>query len=374
MGLFLGLFLASILPLLVLGIIHKTDFYQTGQFRLILVSLCWGIFAYLLASWANSALQTFGKIDRETVNRFIAPVLEEILKGMILLYLIRLSKFTYSIDGALYGFAAGIGFAIFENFEFILNNPSMAIPIAVGRVLSADMVHASSSAIIGITAWIFFLRRNWWRWLVLAFGLSLGIGQHMFFNIAVDSAVSPLIAIGTVILGIVIVFVSIQQGKRQARKWIKEKLGLDDRITRGEVAMVDRIANPDEFLLPVLERFGPKTASQVEKLLYLQARLGIKRKTLDSFKNNISLRDAMQTEVNKINVEIDEVRHAIGIYPMLFVRRLFTDEIAPVWDRMQAKIQERSVANGDQKGGGVWSSLEEHLEPSTDAERPKESV
>lgn len=374
MGLFLGLFLASILPLLVLGIIHKTDFYQTGQFRLILVSLCWGIFAYLLASWANSALQTFGKIDRETVNRFIAPVLEEILKGMILLYLIRLSKFTYSIDGALYGFAAGIGFAIFENFEFILNNPSMAIPIAVGRVLSADMVHASSSAIIGITAWIFFLRRNWWRWLVLAFGLSLGIGQHMFFNIAVDSAVSPLIAIGTVILGIVIVFVSIQQGKRQARKWIKEKLGLDDRITRGEVAMVDRIANPDEFLLPVLERFGPKTASQVEKLLYLQARLGIKRKTLDSFKNNISLRDAMQTEVNKINVEIDEVRHAIGIYPMLFVRRLFTDEIASVWDRMQAKIQERSVANGDQKGGGVWSSLEERLEPSTDAERPKESV
>ena len=374
MGLFLGLFLASILPLLVLGIIHKTDFYQTGQFRLILVSLCWGIFAYLLASWANSALQTFGKIDRETVNRFIAPVLEEILKGMILLYLIRLSKFTYSIDGALYGFAAGIGFAIFENFEFILNNPSMAIPIAVGRVLSADMVHASSSAIIGITAWIFFLRRNWWRWLVLAFGLSLGIGQHMFFNIVVDSAVSPLIAIGTVILGIVIVFVSIQQGKRQARKWIKEKLGLDDRITRGEVAMVDRIANPDEFLLPVLERFGPKTASQVEKLLYLQARLGIKRKTLDSFKNNISLRDAMQTEVNKINVEIDEVRHAIGIYPMLFVRRLFTDEIASVWDRMQAKIQERSVANGDQKGGGVWSSLEERLEPSTDAERPKESV
>jgi len=45
----------------------------------------------------------------------------------------------------------------------------------------------------------------------------------------------------------------------------------------------------------------------------------------------------------------------------LFVRGLFTEEMVSVWERMQAKIQERSAETGGQKGGGLWSSLDDRI-------------
>jgi RsiW-degrading membrane proteinase PrsW (M82 family) len=158
MGLIFGLILAFFFPLLFLGIIRKSDFYQIGQFHLILASLGWGVFAFLFASLTNTTIEISGMIDPETIEHFIAPVLEEVLKGLILLYFIRLPKFTYSVDGALYGFATGIGFAIFENFEYAVNDPS--IPSVILRIFSANLVHASSTAIIGIALGVFHLGRT----------------------------------------------------------------------------------------------------------------------------------------------------------------------------------------------------------------------
>jgi RsiW-degrading membrane proteinase PrsW (M82 family) len=372
MGLTLGLILAIIFPLLFLGMIRRLDLYQTNQFHLIWLSLGWGIVAYCLAALTNITLDISWSVDRGTINNFIAPILEELLKAVILLYIIRLPQFTYSVDGAIYGCAAGVGFAIAENFEYIIfNDPKVAILVALQRVLSANLVHASSSALAGIALGAFFLRRNWTRWMVLAFGLVMAIGQHMIFNIMISSPFSPLIAFGTVILGVGFVFAAIQIGKRQTRAWIKEKLGMDHHITRSEATLVDRLANPDKFLLPVFERFGAETASRVEKLLYLQARLGIKRKTLDSLQNNVSLRRAVEAEISKMQMEMDATRRAVGVYPMLFVRGLFTDEMVSAWEQMQIKIRERSVESGGLKGGGVWSSLEERVKSPTDTERPE---
>ena len=370
MGLIVGLTLAFFVPLIFLGIIRKLDFYQTGQFHLILISLGWGIFAYLLASLTNKTLEISWLIDREVIDQFIAPVLEEILKGLILLFLIRLPQFTYSVDGALYGFAAGIGFAIVENFEYI-TDPATAVAGAWQRIFSANLVHASSSAILGIALGIFHLRRTRSRLLVLVIGLILAIGQHMVYNIISEGGTSLVSAIGIGILGAAFVYISMRRGKKQAQRWIKQKLGMGDRVTRGEVAAVDHLTSTGDILLPVYERFGAEKASQVEKLLYLQARLGIKRKTLDSFQKDESLRNAVVAEVSEMRAEMEAVRRAIGVYAMLFVRGLYTDEMASVWDRMQAKIQERSAQNGSQKGGGLWSSLEERVKAPTDAERRK---
>jgi len=371
MGVFIGFTLAIIIPLFFLGIIHAQDFYQTGQFKLILLSLSGGAIAYALASITNITLEYSGLADRNSIVRFYAPVHEEIFKGLFLLTLVKRRQFSYSVDGALYGFATGVGFAIFENFGYINSNLSEAMTISAQRIFSANLVHASSSAILGIALGIFHLRRTRLRWLVLAAGISFAIGQHMFYNIISHDGNSLVSAFGTGILGGVFIYFVMQLGKKQAQRWIKQKLGMDDRVTRGEVAAVDRLASSGDILMPVYERFGAEKASQVEKLLYLQARLGIKRKALDSFQKDDSLRNAMISEINETRTEMEAVRRTIGVYAMLFVRGLYTEEMVSVWDQMQAKIRERSALNGGQKGGGLWSSLEERVKAQTDAERPE---
>ena len=354
-----GFILALFVPFIFLSIILKFDFYQTGQFHFILICFCWGAVAYQLASIINSTLERFDIVGWENIVHINAPLLEELLKGLVLIYLVQRSHFTYSVDGAVYGFATGIGFAVFENFE-ALN--SQTIAAVLQRIFSANLVHASSSAIIGIALGIFLLSKVRTRWLFLIAGLFLAIGQHMLYNSISHGGSSLFAAFVTGILGTAFIAFVMQHSKDQARNWVKEKLGMHDRITRGEIAVIDRLPGPDDVLLPVFERFGAETASRVEKLLYLQARIGIKRKSLDSFQTNDRMRKSVEAELREMREDMEKVRKSIGAYPMLFVRGLFTEEMLSVWDQMQAKVQERSAATGGQKGGGLWSSLEERVQ------------
>ena len=178
--------LALIAPLTFLGIIRRFDFYQTGQFSLILLCLCWGAIAYAPAASINWFLNNSELVNQTTIDHFIAPILEEVFKGLILIYLVRHSRFTYSVDGALYGFATGIGFAIFENFENIL--PAQSIIDIIIRILSTNLLHAFSSAAIGIALGIFRLGNfpitladfYWWgvRWLSASICSSILWGQR----------------------------------------------------------------------------------------------------------------------------------------------------------------------------------------------------
>jgi len=367
MAMILALFLAICIPLFVLSIIRKFDLYQTGQYNIILLSLVLGGVAYGPAAITNQALYHFGLLGLETIERYFAPISEEIIKGLFLFYLVRHQKFTYSVDGALYGFAVGIGFAVIENYSYIFANQEAALAITLQRIFTTSLVHAFSSAVVGIALGKFRLDTSRFRWRTPVVGLLLAIGQHMLYNNvihvidALNTAIPSAITFIPGLPGIFFIRNIMQRSVRQSQAWIMEKLGLDNRITRGEIALVDRLASPDEVLLPIVERFGAEKADQVERLLYLQARLGIKQKALEGILDNDKMRSALETEIREAQAQIDEARHAIGTYVMLFVRGLFTEEMVSVWDQMQAKIQERSAANNDQKGGGLWSSLDERV-------------
>ena len=361
MGMILGLLLALTIPLLSLSIIRKFDFFQTGHFRFIVLCLAWGGAAYALAVFLNSSIVNAGLADWEQVVRFVAPPIEETLKALFLLYLVGRPQFTYSVDGAVYGFAAGIGFAVFENYEYVTGTPEIALAVALQRVFSTNLIHASSSAILGSTLGIFRLETSKSRWLILIGGVALAIGQHMLFNNMVSRGTYLIVAILAGFIGTAYIYYSMRRGIKTARGWIKEKLGMADRVTSGEASLVNRLESAEEILAPVADRFGSEIASQVERLLFLQARLGIKRKTLDSFQENEHMRHAVETEMMEMREEMEKLRRGIGTYVMLFVRGTYTEDVISVWDQMQAKIQERSAAAGGQKGGGLWSTLDGRL-------------
>jgi RsiW-degrading membrane proteinase PrsW (M82 family) len=367
----LGLLLTISIPLIFLYAIRQLDFYQTGQFQTIALSLVLGGIAYTLAAIINGSIEHLTAINRHTIVRFIAPFDEEIIKALFLLYILKRSQYIYSVDGLLYGLAVGIGFAVLENI-FYITNISNAANIALQRIFTASMVHAFSSAVIGITLVIFPLGTAFYKWIFPVVGLSLAIGQHMLYNNVIHSTLlsqfHPAVTYIPLPFGGIFIYGVIRYGKKQAQNWIKESLGMKDRVTRNEIAAVDRFATTDDILFPIFERFGPDKASLVEKLLFHQARMGIKRKSLDSIQDNPKMRAAAEAEIREMHIEMEKLRREIGTYVMLFVRGLFTEEMVSVWGQMQAKIQARSTANGGQKGGGLWKSLDDRLKPSPEDE------
>jgi RsiW-degrading membrane proteinase PrsW (M82 family) len=365
-----GLLLTICIPLIFLYSIRQLDFYQTGQFQTIAVSLILGGIAFTPAAVTNWTLNQFASIDLETIERFIAPFHEELIKGLFLLYILKRSQFSYSVDGLLYGLAVGIGFAVVENIFYMIGI-SNAANIALQRIFTSSLVHAFSGAALGITLVTIRSGTVLYQYFFPAVGLFFAIGQHMLYNnvihssLLIDKQIHPAVTYIPGLFGGVFIYVVIQFGRRQAQKWIKENLGMIDRVTWQETEAVNRFATTDDILLPIVERFGPEKASQVEELLYHQARIGIKRKSLDSNQGNQKVRTAVEAEIREMQEDMEKIRRDIGTYVMLFVRGLFTEEMVSVWGQLQAKTQERSAATGGQKGGGVWKSLDERLESSS---------
>jgi hypothetical protein len=336
--------------------------YGTGTFRNIIIGGVWGVFAYLLVAQINPAMVDAGLVTFDNMVRFSAPILEEALKGIILIYFIYNASFTYFVDGAVYGFAAGIGFAIIENFEYVLGSPETALIQAVGRVLSTNLMHATGSGIIGISLGMARFDKSTKRMLIFLSGLALAIVQHIIFNNLVTRVTSGLLLLYAAIAGFAgagFIVYMIRRGLREELDWIVDKLENEDQITSQEVSAIQELKDSQKFLAPVAEKFGIDKASQIEKFLLAQAKLGILRKTRDKFTESgeEKFREATELQIENLDAEMKDARQQVGAYCMLYLRGTFMQESSPLWNRLENLLEERSRSESKNNGPSLWGSL-----------------
>jgi hypothetical protein len=301
------------------------------------------------------------------IRQFSAPVAEEILKALILLYLIRRPNFTYFVDGAIYGFAAGIGFAVFENYEYVLTSGTEALGVAISRVLSTNLMHASASAMVGVAFGLSRFQRGWQRTaLIILGGWLIAMLEHIIFNNMVTRLEgNSLLLIYSTVLGmggVGVIAYLIMRGLAEEKAWIEEKLGAADRVTRQEAAIVNRLSDIGELLKPLERFFGEEKMPQVERFLTIQARLGILRKTLDKL-NDAKMQTAVSKQMDDLRAEMETIRKALGAYNMLHLRGVMPSAASPLWNRMGDLITERAEARKTSQaatggsGPNLWASL-----------------
>jgi RsiW-degrading membrane proteinase PrsW (M82 family) len=380
----LALLIATAVPLVVLYIIYTLDLYGTGAFRSIALCFGWGAVAVGLAYYANTTVYNVSllayanptHLEQQAVytnvTRYMAPVIEEILKAVVLIYLVRRPNFTYFVDGAIYGFAVGIGFAVFENYFYLFTTPGEEIGTAVSRVISTNLMHATASATVGITLGFARFQRFSGRALFLLGGLLLAIVIHAAYNNLVTRAGGGLLLLyagGAGVGGALAIGFTIKRGLAEQKKWIEETLGAADRVTRSEAAVVNRLADAHTILAPLAEIFGAEKADQIENFLVLQARLGIMRKTVQKL-NDDKMRAAVEKQMDDIRGQMDQARRAVGAYTMLHLRSIFPEEGSPIWGRLAFVIEERAAAPKPAGGSALWGKLEARVRvPDTAVEQ-----
>jgi protease PrsW len=368
--LFIALLIATAVPLIFLYIIYRLDLYKTGTFHFIIACFVWGGLAFVSAYYINPFIGGVSSLDWETIVRFVAPISEEILKALILIYLVRQASFTYFVDGAIYGFAIGIGFAVFENYQYLLGS-SAALNLAIARVISTNLMHATASALVGIALGLSRFQRFSGRTILLLVGWLGAMSVHVAFNnmvTRVSSGYLLLYAAAAGFLGAMVIGLAIRRGLAEQKLWIEEALGAADRVTTGEAAVVHRLKDLREILTPLAEIFGPEKASAVEKFLLVQARLGIQRKTLEKLADE-KLKTAVEEQMAELRAEMDEARRLVGTYCMLYLRNIFPEEASPLWGRLESLIPEGSASAKD--GPSLWNTLGERTDQA--AERNHDS-
>ncbi len=279
------------------------------------------------------------------------------LKGAILLYLIRRTDFTYFVDGAIYGFTVGIGFAIIENFEYVLSNPSAALTLALMRVLSVNLIHATACGSIGIALGLSRFERSGSlrRIGILLLAILVAVGIHMAFNNLVSDNAPLLLAILLGMGGGFFIYIIMRQGLKIMKGWVDEQISQEQSVTNREASIVRKFENVDDILVDFSKRFGAEKTALAKEILLAQAQMGIYRKTAEKHQDE-KMRKAAAEQVEALREKMNENRKKMGAYRMLFLRNIFPEDASPLWGRLETILQER-MAPKEKAGTGLWTAL-----------------
>lgn len=361
---------AVAVPLVFLYLVRRLDLYASGSFGAVIGCFVSGLLAYAGAYFVNTrfvALLVGLGVAAASANMILrtvfAPIAEEILKSLGVIYYERRPEFTYFVDGAIYGFAAGTAFAIIENVYYVRGAAEgVALGLSVNRAFTTSLMHGGATALVGVSIGRFRYGKGRTRRLALVLGWVAAIALHMAFNRLVNMGpITPVILIGAYAIGLGAVGLTmlfIRLGLREERRWLRESLGLDVGVTQGESDAVQQLADIDELLAPVEESFGREKRDQVETFLRLQARLGLKRKAW-ALSSEPAQKEALAVQVEALRAEMDEQRRAVGVYCMAYVRSILPPEAEPLWDQLSESIEETEQRREEEGGGGMdlWASL-----------------
>jgi RsiW-degrading membrane proteinase PrsW (M82 family) len=347
---------AIVLPIVFLYLVRWLDLYASGSFRGVLLCFGWGIVAFGLSLATNTFIASSVVKDLTVVLTIIGPIVEEIYKSLLLIYFVRRSDFTYFVDGAIYGFSIGIGFAVVENIFYLAGGAAdQGLLVALGRVFSTSLMHGSATALVGIALGRQRFGHGMHRGLTSALGWVAAIALHITFNSVVryQSGLAALIMlVGIGLGGLALVAVFIFWGLSEEKRWLRESLNLDVGVSEKESEVVQKMDNLDALLAPVAETFGPQKRKDVEAFLRLQAQLGLKVK-VQALSTDSKLSEELSAQIASMRVQMDALRRAVGVYCMSYVRMIIPTDVVSMYVQLESMEVKETLAKGS-----MWSTLQ----------------
>lgn len=174
--------------------------------RQIILFFCWGIFAGILSFNLNNL---FGgnteQAQRMTVS--IAPIIEEICKGLPVLLLVLIRKQPQQSIRliVLCALASGVGFSIQESIYYFATSSRevMDIWLLVIRTMTTSPMHGITTAAFGIGLMISYKQKH--VLVPLVFGLlALCASVHALFNMLLQTEfalIAMIMPIGIFLIG-----------------------------------------------------------------------------------------------------------------------------------------------------------------------------
>jgi len=363
----LAVLIAVGIPVVFLVIIYTLDLYASRTFALVLVCAFWGALGGLGLSFLFNTYVAVPFITRMGWSLLLlfvvfAPIAEEILKSLSLFYIARRPEFTYFVDGAIYGFAAGIGFSITENFLY-MSQGAASLGVMLVRSFSTCLMHGTASALVGAAVGRFRFQKRSGRGLAMLGGWLAAIILHAIFNSIARNQRLPqglvvplLVALGLAGVGLIAFFINL--GLREQRNWFAETLDREVGVSGAEVRAAQGYASIDEKLKPLAQQF-PKKAEAIEALVLYQAQMGIKMKVQRQV-SDPRIKEQLSREIAELQKEMERLRKKIGGYAMIFVRSVFPLGEMDLW----ADVAQRAPASDGPVDQARWMDIGKRAEAS----------
>ena len=224
----------------------------------------------------NHLILDHTSIEPSSLVRYIAPAIEELIKGSVIVYLLVRNRIGFLVDAAIFGFAVGAGFALVENpsYFLVLDNPSLALWVVRG--FGTAVMHGGVTAIFAMIAKVLADRRlGAHAWIFLP-GFAVAWSLHSIFN---HFFFSPYASTVLILVLLPIFFITaFHFSEKRTRDWLG--VGFDTDAELLELIGEGRISESriGVYLKELRDRFSPTTVVDMLCLVRLRAELSIRAK------------------------------------------------------------------------------------------------
>lgn len=285
------LFLSTLVPIfLFLLILIWMDSFTLIKKSYLLLVFTWGIACALMIYLTYPIIEKFFP-----VGFFFAPIVEELMKGLAALWMIKTKRSAFFIDALIYGAAIGAGFSAFENIVYVVHDPEMTVGTALIRGIITAIMHcgavASTSAIL---SWFLLRKKQVIRFYPVA--LLPAIALHILNNSLV---LSPYFMLPLMLFGVTgLMIVLILYNERGINRWMN--LEIDSEINQLVEMKKGNFTHSKagEYMLSIQQKFNKEVFFDMYCYVHLYWELSLMAK------RNLILQD-MEMEIPKDD-EIDE--------------------------------------------------------------------
>jgi RsiW-degrading membrane proteinase PrsW (M82 family) len=206
LGLVAGALLAAIPVFPVVATYLWLDRYEAEPNSMLALAFAWGAgvatFGALVVNTASlQAIQNAGG-DLQTAAVFVAPVVEETMKGLAILVIlvIRRREFDGIVDGIVYAGMAGIGFAYVENVLYLgrtlaEDGSGGTVAVFILRCIVSPFAHPLFTAAIGVGIGLAVRTRNpALRLLAPIVGWCVAVFVHGLWNASASSGLAGFLS------------------------------------------------------------------------------------------------------------------------------------------------------------------------------------
>ncbi len=322
---------SALVPVLAfLVILLLMDSFKLVPFRAVVVAVLAGGVAALVALALYPWLVAAVGLSRASFSRYVAPVVEETLKAIYVVLVLRRRRLGFLVDAAVVGFAVGSGFALAENIDYLRRSHDQRLAMSIVRGFGPALMHGTATAIFGMLAKTLADRHPDRVMLAVAPAWAAAVAFHSVFN---HFALPPVVAtcVLLVALPLLITFV-FDRSERATREWVGEGLDLD-------IELLNLVQSEDfgrtrlgGYLRDLRARFPGPVVADMFCLLRLELELSIRAKGM-LMAREAGLDVPVDAEVKARLKELNYLHRSIGATGLLALKPLRVKSERDDWHR-----------------------------------------
>ena len=329
LGLLLHASIALVPVLLLLAGLVYFDGFKLLQFRTVLVMVAVGAVAAGASYPLNTLAYEHFPGEFPAFSRYVSPWIEEFLKAVPLVFLIRTRRVGLQVDAAIVGFAVGTGFALLENLYYLASRPDAALVVQVIRGFGTAIMHGGTGTLLAMISVTLYEKRPSSGFQIFLPGFLAAVALHSGFN---QLLVRPVLATTVILLVLpFVIYWVFEHSERALRDWLDADFDSNVRLLESIQTGTFLDSNSGRYLQSLRGRFRGEDLADMLCCIRLHDELALRAKGVLLLRESGMDELPIDADTRDKLTELAQLERAIGRAGVLALRPLIMATGKEIW-------------------------------------------